>query len=208
MIRDLDGLVGYTNRIADAVPAIAGEIRIVRPGCTTNEVDEIASILPGVPESYLDVVRALSINGISIGYFQLSPGASRKTRLADKLRKYNDPRSAPDTGRMQRYGSYRVGSWEADPIAVVHGGGAFRPGQVLWFRFGNPELGPSVLGDTFAQFLIIAANLDEVRSRHANSKNANAARREFEGYITSVSGRRQDDMSEAWKAIANVVLQA
>ena len=86
MIRNFDDLAAYTDQAADALPELAAEIRIVRPGCPPDVLAVLRQALPGLPESYLAVMESIAIDGIAIGYFQLTPSSSRATSLADKLR--------------------------------------------------------------------------------------------------------------------------
>jgi len=108
--------------------------------------------------------------------------------------------------RYRQHGAYQVASWEADPICVAHTEGTFKIGQVVKYNTADPRARPAVLADSFEQFLLIAANLDEIRGRHANAGEPTRALREFREYLTPLVAGRQDDMESTWTQIAGVVL--
>ena len=203
MIRDLDDLVAYTDQAANALPDLAAEIRIVRPGYPPDVIVALSQALPGLPKSYLAVVESIAIDGIAIGYFQLTPSSSRAASITDKLRSFNDPTVTPMAEQYKHHGVYQVAAWEADPICVAHADGAFRIGQVVKYSAGVPRTRPVVLADSFEQFLLIAANLDEIR---ANVNDPTRALGDFRTYLAPMTVGRRDDMESAWMQIANVVL--
>jgi hypothetical protein len=48
MIHNLDDLVQYTEQLAIDSPLIAEKVRILRPGCSPDEVALLKNILPGL----------------------------------------------------------------------------------------------------------------------------------------------------------------
>src|ERR1041384_7109156 len=68
MIESLDDLIRYSEHVAIALPLIADRVRIVRPGCQPDVLAVLKQVLPGLPESYLSVVRSIAIDAIAIGY--------------------------------------------------------------------------------------------------------------------------------------------
>jgi len=204
MIRNFDDLLAYTGTLAAASPEIAAETRIVRPGCAPHVIAALERALPGLPESYLSVLASLAIDGIVIGYFELTPSSALARNLVDKLQMFNDPDQAPMARYYRRYEVYHVASWEADPVCVAHADGTFRLGQIVKFNEADPTTPPILLADGFEEFLLVAANLDEIRALHVN-RPARAAD-EFKAYLAPLVAHRQDDMLSAWIKIASVVL--
>jgi len=204
MIGNLDELVAYAERTANALPELSEEIRILRPGCPPDLIATLRETLPGLPESYLSVLEAIAIDGIAIGYFQLTPSSSQATNLADKLRGFNDPTLTPMAEHYRRHGVYQVASWEADPICVAHSDGTVKIGQVVKYNAADPTTAPVVLADGFEQFLIIAANLDDIRSKYGGEPAR--ALDAFKTYLSPMVAGRQDDMESTWTDIATVVL--
>jgi hypothetical protein len=202
MIRTLDELVAFTERLAAEDPELADVLRIERPGCSPEEVEELKSMVPGIPDSYLQVVQAIRVNGASIGYFQLSPSASRTASLAAKVRTYSDPAVSGMARHARRVGAYLVAYWEADPIGVVHSPGTYRPGQVVLFSPGKP---PAVIAESFEQFLLIAGNLDESRAL-IGVHGSGASKDAFLSSLASLVDRQQTELRPMWEKIADVVL--
>ena len=205
MISDLNDLISYTEKLASILPQLSDEIRIYRPGCPSDVIVALRQMVPRLPDSYLSVVESIEINGVAIGYFQLTPTSSSKINLAKKLREYNDPASTPMVQYYRRHGVYQVASWEADPIGVAYSDETFNIGQIVKFSAGNPARPPVVLADGFEQFLLIAANLDEIRGKF--SDNSMHALRDFENYLGPLTADRRDEMYLVWKQIAKVVLE-
>jgi hypothetical protein len=209
VINNLDDLVRYTEQRAKVRPLIARRVRITRPGFQPHIIAALRQEFPGLPDGYVSVAESVAIDGISIGYFNLTPSLSRAP-LPDELRAYNDPVITPMAERYRLHGVYQVASWEADPICVVHTNGMFRVGQVVMYTDANlgprPTRPPAVLADSFEQFLLIAANLDEIRGRYAGAGEPTRALHEFREYLTPLVVGRQDDMESAWMQIASVVL--
>ena len=120
-INNLDELVRYSKQVAHRVPLIAKRVRIERPGCRSDVIAALRQMVPGLPDSYVSIVASVRIDGISIGYFNLTPSLSRATSLTDQLRAYNNPVIAPLAERYREHGVYQVASWETDPICVGAG---------------------------------------------------------------------------------------
>ena len=201
MIRNLDDLIGYTRKLGDKLPALRDSIVLERPGCTLEVANEIGEALPGIPESYLDVAKAIRLVGIAIGYFQLAPNSYNGTDLLEKLVDCNSTTAM--RSRFDDDGVFQVASWEADPIAVVHRSGRHAVGEVLKYNAGNPEQDAAALANSFEQFLLLAGNLDAVRDKYADVDDPSEGIPEFEACLGEIASGR--DVS-AWKIIAEVVL--
>jgi len=206
MIHNLDELMAYADQKAEALPELAAETRIVRPGYPPHTIAALREACPGLPDSYLDVVKCLALDGISIGYFQLTLSASRSTNKADALRSFNNPTVTPMAAQYGHHGVYQIAAWDSDPICVAHSEGPFRIGQILKYSTAAPRDEPAVLADSFAQFLLIAANLDEIRGRYADIEEPARALEDFREYLAPITKGRQDEMEWAWMRLAGVVL--
>jgi len=202
MIDSLDDLVRYSEEVAKASPLISKKVQIVRPGCQPEVVAALRQLLPGLPESYLSVAESIAIDGIVIGYFNLTPGLPR-ARITEKLRVSNDPVMAPMAERFRQHGVYQVASWEADPICVTHTAGMFEIGQLVMYNVGMPAEPPVVLADSFEQLLLIAGNLQEIGDKYDEPARALG---EFRAYLAPLVAGRKDDMESTWTQIAGVVL--
>ena len=203
MIRNLDELIRYSEQVANSLPLIANKVRIVRIGSQPGIIATLTQVLPRLPESYLSVVESIAIDGISIGYFELTPSASHTMSLVEKLQIYNDPTFTPMFEYYQKHGVYQVASWEADPICIVHTDGKFKVGQVVKYNIDTPALAPMVLADNFEQLMLIAGNLQEISDKCDEFEKA---LNEFKTYLDSLLDGCRNEMELAWTRIANVVL--
>jgi hypothetical protein len=203
MLTTFNDLIAYSHRLANALPDFRDSIVIDRPGCSQSEIATLMKALPGLPDSYTSVAKAVKLDGVAIGYFQLSP-SSRGNGLADKLVACNDPSITPMANHYRTHGVYQVASWEADPIAVAHVSTTFNVGQVVKYNAGNPAARPTVLADDFEQFLLMAGTLDEIRGKHGDDPAQ--AMSKFNAYVAPIVSDRRDDMASTWKTIAEVVL--
>jgi hypothetical protein len=204
MIASLDELIAFTRRLGDALPELRESIVIYQPGCSPGAVNALARKLPGMPESYLSVIKAVRLDGIAIGYFQLSPSFEGRD-LTEKVVSCNDLTHNPLIERHRKYGVYQVASWEADPIGVVYADGMFKAGQVVKYNIGNPGEKPVVLANGFDQFLLLAGNLDAIRDKHTDTDDPVQAMNEFRGAAKKLLPS-DSDMASAWESIAKVVL--
>lgn len=205
MIASLDELIAFSRRLGEALPELRESIVIGRPGCSPEAVNALAKKLPGLPESYLSVIKTVRLDGIAIGYFQLSPSAFEGRDLTEKVVSANDPAHNPLAERHRKYGVYQVASWEADPIGVVHANGMFKVGQVVKYNIGNPGEKPVVLANGFDQFLLLAGSLDAIRDKHADTDDPVQAMKEFSDAAKRLLPS-DSDMASAWESIARVVL--
>ncbi len=204
MINTLIELTERSEIVGDSTPAIRDQVVIRRPGCSRDEIREIARSLPRVPDSYLSVAAEIHLNNATIGYFCLSPGGPPEQGLLEKLIDSNDPTRFDFAERCVADGVYHVASWEADPIAVAHSDTIFSRGQTVMYHVADPSSPASVLADCFEQFLLIAGNLDEIRALHSHHEPAEQAREEFIAYL--VANRLGEETQRTWRGIANVVL--
>lgn len=203
MLATVNDLIAYSHRLANDLPGLRDSIVVDRPGCSQVEIAALVAALPDLPESYTSVATAVKLDGVAIGYFQLSPGV-HGDGLAGKLIACNEPSITPMARRYRNHGVYQVASWEADSIAVAHASTTFNIGQIVKYNAGNPVVRPTVLADSFEQFLLMAGTLDEIRDKHGD--NPPEAMSEFNTYLAPIVTGRKDDMAWTWKTIAEVVL--
>lgn len=206
MIASLDELVAYTQTLGEALPELREAIVLRRPGCSQAAASLLAQRLPGIPHSYLTVARVINIDGVSIGYFQLSPSAYGGRDIAEKVIACNESAMNPLMKRHQKFGVYQVASWEADPICVAHAHGLFEMGQVVKYNIGNPTSEPIVLAEDFEQLLLLAGNLDSIRNKHSEIDDPTQALNEFKMCFTNILPTATSGMAYIWEAIAKVVL--
>lgn len=206
VIRNLEELVAFSERVGDALPELRKSIVIGRPGCSLEAVNTLLKKLPGMPDSYLSAIKAIRLEGIAVGYFRLSPSAFAGRDLTEKVISCNNPSQNPLVERHRMYGVYQVASWEADPIGVVHADRMFKVGQVVKYNIGNPEELPVVLANAFDQFLLLAGNLDAIRDKHSETDGPTQAMKEFREVLRNLFASEICNMHSTWESIAKVVL--
>ena len=204
MIRTLDDLIAYTQQLADNLPELRDSIVIKRPGCSPDAIVRLKAALAGIPQSYLDVVSAIDLNGIAIGYFQLSPGSGKD--FVDKLVRCNTATANPAADRFHSDGVYQVASWEADPIGVAYHAGPFGVGQVVKYNVANPKQKPNLLADNFEHFLLLAVNLDAIRDKYADSDDPSQAIAEFQRCRDEILSGADSQIASSWGLLSEVVL--
>jgi hypothetical protein len=165
VIQTLDELVFLSNieansAAAEGFPENANEIRLLKPGCTTNEIVRIREELPGIPESYLSVAAQVALPNVSIGFLNLAPGWPQDGSLPDRLVDANNPRW-PLWEFVDYHDLYHVAEYEGDMICVVRDNQS-RAGEVIRMDLScppTPEL--SRVAWSFEQLLLGFGRLRE-----------------------------------------------
>jgi hypothetical protein len=205
VITSIDELAAFTRTLADKLPELRDSIVLQQPGYPQDALDFLSSELPGIPQSYLSVVKSFRLDGIAIGYFQLSPQSFDGNNLIEKLIACNKSGANPFAERHQQHGVYQVASWEADPICVVYKDGPYKKGQIVKYSVENPTARPIVLADTFEQFLVLAGNLDAIRDSYSESDDSSVGLSEFRMCLAQLASQNKE-IIPAWEAIASIVL--
>lgn len=202
MIFTLNDLIAYTHTQASVAPAtVADELRITRPGCTENELRCLSKALPGIPESYLSVIGSMNINGVVIGYFELTPGRGVTINIVEKLSRFNDMSHGLPNISTHRDGAYLIAKLEADPIGIIYRANRFEVGQVVLYEHDRPEALPGVLADSFEQFLLIAGNLDEILGSRESPDDWDVVYKRFGEYLEPFIAGRRDNMAATWARV-------
>jgi hypothetical protein len=161
VIESLEDLAGHLERAAEAEPALAEESVLRPPGCSEDEIARLVARLPGLPESYLSVLRRFALGDVAIGYFVLSPAMSRVDSIVDALLSANGERNAFAEATAARR-LFIVAAHDSDWLCVA-GQAAQRPGEVWRIDLGfGPEPLFSRVANSYEQLLIGAGRLDEM----------------------------------------------
>jgi hypothetical protein len=207
MIQNLSELQAFTRQRAqraERIPSRRHKTILESPGCSEQECDYLRSVLPGLPESYIDCIRQLDLNGAITGYFRWSPSVLPNGSLAANLIDANTSAHHPWIPFFQHYGLYLFAAFEGDPIGIARsevgqaGGGVFR---VL--RLGPiPEIRP--FADSFEACLLLAGNLTAARDRYDGVGDGRDAVQTFLGMLPHF--QLSDKATAEWKTIGKVVL--
>lgn len=161
MIETLEDLVAHLERAAEAEPDLAEELVLRSPGCSEDEIARVTALLPGLPKSYLSILRRFALSGVTIGYFVLSPPMSGVDSIVDAVVLANGERNAFSEETAQRR-LFIVAANEGDWLCVADED-APRPGEVWRIDLGyGPKPLFSRVADSFEQLLIGAGRLDEM----------------------------------------------
>lgn len=205
MIGTLDELKRYSRRMAAASPSLKDEVLLEEPGCSEADAERLLAALPGLPESYLRVIRSVDLTGKSIGYFRLSPGGTGKASIHERLVHENHGVTNPHARRLLADGTYQVAWWESELIAVAHRDGPYQVGNVVIYSHEVRNTEGRLLADDFLQFLLLAATLDEVRL-HSDEGELDDAQATFDAALAALVRRSPEEIARTWRVIATEVL--
>ena len=172
MIRNLKELIGYLDVKARSFPVIASEIRLLSPGLTKGEIEELTSVFPDLPDSYFEVLKKVKVENISIGYFNISPGGSNKFNFVERLSRLNSGFDNPFLDHMKVENIIEVASLEADPICVGCRN-TNKGGKVYIYdhtELNNFEI--KLIANSFEEMLILAGNISEVKMSFKDNMEA------------------------------------
>lgn len=161
MIETLSEVVELSQREAAAFPAIAERIRLRTPGLSDSEVDALSSRIPGIPSTYVDVIRSIQVDCRAIGYFLLYPSAPISLSLVDKLADTNSA-SNPLAASHENLGLLEVAGYETDPICVAGSQSQFPEGMIVKYSPASSSEGYVQLARSFQELLVLAANIQDV----------------------------------------------
>jgi hypothetical protein len=131
-IEELVALTGLeaAQDLEEGFPEIAERSRLRTPGLSEDEVAELLKAFPGMPASYLDIARRVSLFHTDIGYFSVGPYQwAQCDNYLDGLKDTNSPKLWY-FDLLEPYKLYVVGSHDTDLIAVAREG-TTRPGEVF-----------------------------------------------------------------------------
>jgi hypothetical protein len=158
MIKTLEDVRIYSEDRSARSPLIADEIRIPSPGLSSDELARVREALPGLPNSFLEVVAQLDLEAAQIEFF-LSPcsyGKRRGEMVRCLLERNSDENYFFDLLTDNQL--YEVGSWEGDPICVATRN-ATRPGEVT--RIDHETQTMNRIANDFEQLVIGLGRLNE-----------------------------------------------
>ena len=67
MISNIAEAIDYSIRVANDLPELESEIRLVTPGCDTSVIESLEREDFDLPISYLNTLKQVRVFGISIG---------------------------------------------------------------------------------------------------------------------------------------------
>lgn len=156
-VDNIDELIVYTEKQAQRDPDIAEEILLKYPGLTEEEVASLQSLIPNLPESYIEVARNVRLEGVSIGPLALWPRPFSK-RFVEAVKKANYSPNNPYLPFYEKLGLVEVARLDSDPICLVRAG-AEREGQVVCFDANYyPEVLPKPVAPDFESMMLLMGN--------------------------------------------------
>lgn len=167
MIKSLNDLVAYTNRLANRIPQIADEVAVKPQGLSKDALDTLARSL-ALPSMYIRCIQEVGVFGVSLGYFALWPTFNRSGDMVESLLSANSGSTAGEVAAREAH-LLVVGRQEANPVCV---GSALsnRPDVVVLLDvMSSPIVESANISENFEVFLLLAGNLHEISFSHEES---------------------------------------
>jgi hypothetical protein len=153
------------------------------PGCSKQRVNELKKQLPGIPDSYTKWVEAINLNGITVGYFQVSPSSYNDVDMVENIIKGNKDFIFEEY--IKKYHLYSVATIDGYGVFVATADSPFKEGEIIiidieiYGETENLERWIYKLAQDFEQFLITAGNLNQIH-REINKDNSNGEEKKKE----------------------------
>jgi len=152
-------------------------------GCTRERINLLKEKIPNIPESYIKCLEKLNLNGVSVGWFQVSPSGKKNPidTVDSILKAYEEPFFPQEF--LNKHHMYEVGFNDTDFVYVTAGTDRFKNGEILYVEEGDPfepedsQIHP--LAENFEQFLILAGNANQL-AREIKDDESNRKEKEEE----------------------------
>ena len=181
MINTIEELQKYILKDSDDFD----ELMMTSPGCSKEEIIILKRALPGIPDSYTKWVEAVNLNGISIGYFGVSPRSFNSENMVANLIQGNED-GVMFWEQMRYYHLYSIATIDGYGIFVATASSPYEEGEIIIIDEGiysgkdNPERYLYRIAKDFEQFLIAAGNLNQIhRSIRDDNSNWEEKKSEF-----------------------------
>ncbi len=206
MIKSIEELQIYILKMSDRFegPLFKRDLMMTSPGCSKKEIEKLKEVLPGIPESYTKWVEAVNLNGISIGYFGVSPFSFNLGGMVANLIEGNEE-GVMFWKQAQKYHLYSIANDSSDTgIFVATASSPYKEGEIIsidasiYVEKDNPEKWIDRLAKDFEQFLIIAGNLNQVH-REIKEDEQNYHEKRVEEFISRLKKLEvNEEYYEAW----------
>ncbi len=170
MITSVKDLQEYVLKDADNYddPMFKRIFMMTSPGCPTERIEELKRALPEIPDSYIKWVSRINLNGISVGYFGISPCSNYKGDMVESLIKGNEDSMYSPVNEL--YKLYSIATRDGFEVSIAtKNSPGFQEGEIILIDeemlsdIHNPRKGDiAKLAKNFEQFLITAGNLNQI----------------------------------------------
>lgn len=181
MIKNIRELQEYILKDADEYD----ELMMTSSGCSKERIVDLKAALPGIPDSYTKWVEALNLNGISIGYFELSPCSFNSEDMVANLIQGNQE-GVMFWEQMRQYHLYSIATVDGYGIFAATVSSSFKEGEIIiidediYAEKETPEKYIHQFAKDFEQFLIVAGNFNQIHREIKKDKtNMEQNKREF-----------------------------
>lgn len=151
-------------------------------GCLRERIDLLKKQIPELPASYTKWLEKLNLNGVSIGWFNLTPSSKHPIDAVENVLEAYEETFFPREF-MEKHHMYQIGSNDVDMVCVTAGTDKFKNGEILFVEEGDPyepedsQIYP--LAEDFEQFLILAGNANQL-AREIKDDDSNRKEKEKE----------------------------
>jgi hypothetical protein len=164
MILTVNDLCAFTEKEAKRVPILTSETRLIQPGCTEMQIQDLVTWEPQIPPVYLACARSVRLKGVNIpGWFRLWPGGNAtKETFVGALKEVNSS-GWQHQSEYRAMGLIRSASWnDTDVCVALSSSSLFKPDAVVRFRMSDTLDDPLVMCSDFEKFLLAAGNVAEL----------------------------------------------
>jgi hypothetical protein len=140
--------------------------RMTSPGSSKEQIEHLKKTLQNIPESYSRWVEEINLNGISIGYFEVSPSSYNPEGMVANLIEGNQG-EVMFHEYMNKYKLYSIATISDFGIFVATSASQFKEGEIIaidesiYAEEENLQEWIFRIAKDFEQFLIIAGNLNQ-----------------------------------------------
>ncbi len=161
MLKTLIDVHNYTRREAAAFPELPADRVVFRSGGVAQDALTKLAREIGLPPLYQACANAWTLQGISIGYFTLSPNSGPKGDLVADLRHVNlNKKNYPSAAQSNDF--VNVASEEGNWICIGSAT-SIHPDVVFHIEsMQSPDMIVAEISDSFDKLIILGANLHKI----------------------------------------------
>ena len=205
MIRTINELQKYILQDADdCCEAIFKRHHLMTsPGCSKEDIEQLNEVLPGMPDSYTSIIEKVNLNGISVGFFEVSPSSFQPQGMLANIIEGNKGEYLLHE-YAKEYELYLVATISDYGVFVAKRKSPFKEGGIILideeilFDINHPrDCDIQQLAKNFEQFLIVAGNLNQIH-REINEDNSNWEEKKLEFIERLKTLGVSEEYHEAW----------
>jgi len=190
MIKTIDDAIEFYAGREQQFSSFGASVLKRRPSAL-NELTQVAKDL-GLPQDYVNSTNHLILEGVTLGFFELSPGDT--SDICASLLMLNGQSRNPVLPSTLIH----VAAFEADVIAVTKGSLGHGDSTVYFVDITtSPEVQVKPLAQSFDDFIVLASALDQAILEGSDDP---------ERVIADLATKQPEGSVETWKIIASMMV--